>query len=285
METLPGRILLTRKRLGIKGKDVAEALGISPSLYSKIESGKRRLTAENIPVIAKVLGCSIEYLFDKKLVASTLDTELRIESPLESTTADNSTSGKTSAKLEAMREELMTRLTAALQPELEKVISRLAPLADDFLDNKALADPAMSAKGQEQPAAGHIEVRKLAAVAGEGAGVLDETVTGYVVFRQDWLTKKGLDAAQCCVIGVRGESMEATLPDGCSILVNCAQRRRWDGRIYVVHTDEGLVVKRAGKDKNGKWQLLSDHPSWKPTPWAQGTEVIGEVRWMGRTFR
>ena len=55
--------------------------------------------------------------------------------------------------------------------------------------------------------------------------------------------------------------MEPTLVDGCSILVNQAGRRRRVGRIFVVRTDDGLVVKRAGKDRAGAWQLVSDSPN------------------------
>ncbi len=193
--------------------------------------------------------------------------------------------GEKSSWAVTMRDELMAHLTAATQAALDETISRLLQGKNNFSDDKAFADPALSAEGREQPAAGHIEVRELAVAAGGGTEVLDETVTGYVVFRRDWLTQKGVDPAQCCVIGVKGVSMEPTLPEGCSILVNRAQRRRWAKRIYVVRNEEGLVVKRAGKDKRGKWQLLSDHPSWEPVPWSKGTEVIGEVRWMGRTFR
>ena len=54
--------------------------------------------------------------------------------------------------------------------------------------------------------------------------------------------------------------MKPTLVDGCSILVNQASRRRRVGRLYVVRTAEGLIVKRAGQDRAGVWQLVSDHP-------------------------
>ena len=79
--------------------------------------------------------------------------------------------------------------------------------------------------------------------------------------------------------------MEPTLPDGSVILVNRAQRNRSQGRIYVVRTDDGLVVKRCGWDGAG-WLLASDNPSgaWPPVPWPDDAEVIGEVRWAARTF-
>ena len=49
--------------------------------------------------------------------------------------------------------------------------------------------------------------------------------------------------------------------DRCSILVNHASTRRRVSRIFVVRTDDGLVLKRAGKDRAGAWQLVSDNPN------------------------
>ena len=81
--------------------------------------------------------------------------------------------------------------------------------------------------------------------------------------------------------------MEPTLVDDCSILVNLAGRRRRIGHIYVVRTPDGLVVKRAGRDAAGAWQLVSDNPNkhvWPTRPWLPDAEVVGEVKWAARTF-
>ena len=60
----------------------------------------------------------------------------------------------------------------------------------------------------------------------------------------------GIDSTprQCAIVRMRGESMEPTLSDGSTILVNRAQRRRRSGRLFAVRTDEGLVVRRLRKD-------------------------------------
>ncbi len=131
----------------------------------------------------------------------------------------------------------------------------------------------------------HVEVRQIAASAGGGATVWDETVTGYLAFQRAWLDRNAIDPTQCTVITVRGESMEPTLPDGCSILVDLSQRGRREGRIYVIRTDDGLVVKRAGRGEDGRWQIVSDHPGWEVAAWVNDTEIIGEVLWAARTFR
>ena len=127
----------------------------------------------------------------------------------------------------------------------------------------------------------------LATSVGSGADAYGMRVTGRIKFRRTWLTRHGLIARSCRIIGVVGESMEPTLADGCSILVNHASRRRRLGRIYVVRSEEGLVLKRAGRDAAGVWQLVSDNPDkyvWPTRPWPRDAEIVGEVKWAARTF-
>ena len=133
----------------------------------------------------------------------------------------------------------------------------------------------------------YIGVSDFATAAGGGAVVDDERVTGRIKFRRTWLARHGLVAQQCRVIQVLGESMEPTLVDGCAILINHASRRRRVGRLFVVRTDDGLIVKRAGRDRSGAWQLVSDNPNkqaWPTRPWPADAPVIGEVKWAARTF-
>ena len=133
------------------------------------------------------------------------------------------------------------------------------------------------------PGAESIAVRRLQVAAGGGALDLDEEVKSYAYFRQEWLSAKGITADHCCIIGVMGESMEPTLPQGCSILVDRSRTRRYPGGIFVVRTADGLVVKRA-EEREGIWQLVSDHPAWAPIPWPADADVVGEVRWMASEF-
>ena len=124
----------------------------------------------------------------------------------------------------------------------------------------------------------------MASAAGGGSEVYDETPVGLLWFRSDWLNRHGIDPKQNNIISVQGDSMEPTLPDGCSILVDRRRTELREGRIYVMRTEDGLVVKRVGEDKEGCWQMLSDNPAWPPAPLVEEAEVIGEVRWAARTF-
>ncbi|MCE2493609.1 MAG: helix-turn-helix transcriptional regulator [Alphaproteobacteria bacterium] len=116
------------------------------------------------------------------------------------------------------------------------------------------------------------------------AHAASEEVVGRLWFRRDWLDRRGLDPARCVVIGVTGESMEPTLPDGSSILVDRARTRRRQGRVYVLRTGDGLIAKRAGKSDGGGWLLESDHPAWASVPWPADAELLGEVTWTARSL-
>ena len=51
-----------------------------------------------------------------------------------------------------------------------------------------------------------------------------------------------------------------------------------------MRTEDGVVVKRLSKDEDGRWQVVSDNPKWETVPMLYDTDIIGEVRWSGRTY-
>ena len=175
-----------------------------------------------------------------------------------------------------MRNEATGEVTTLPDPELE--------------DSKALAHPGV-VEGHD-PASSTLcnlgfhllpwrcQVRS---AAGGGALVEDETVEGYLAFREEWLQKKHVSPEQSSIIEVLGDSMEPTLGDGSAILVDHRRTRRRHDRIFVVRTEEGLLVKRLMHD-NHDWLLVSDNTHYKPLPWPQEAKVIGQVMWTGRTL-
>jgi len=76
--------------------------------------------------------------------------------------------------------------------------------------------------------------------------------------------------------------MAPTLPDGSTILVDRNRAQLQEGRIFVLQTDDGMMVKRLDRDPGGSWRLISDNPDWAPIPWPVGAKVFGEVRWVGK---
>ena len=53
-----------RKAIGLKAKEVAEAAGIKPMVFSRYETGKRIPRADTMLRIAKALNCTIEDLLE-----------------------------------------------------------------------------------------------------------------------------------------------------------------------------------------------------------------------------
>ena len=106
-------------------------------------------------------------------------------------------------------------------------------------------------------------------------------------FPTRWLRREGLNAQQCRIIRVVGESMEPTLPDGCSILVNHEVSEPEDGKIFVIRAGDELIVKRTLQLRSGRWAVASDNPdtkTWPTRPWPRDAVIIGEVRWVWHTL-
>ena len=81
---------------------------------------------------------------------------------------------------------------------------------------------------------------------------------------------------------VIGESMEPTLPDRCVILVDQSTDELEDGKVFLIHTRDELLVKRALRHKTEGWLLSSDNgdkKTWPTMPWPEDGGVGGEVRW------
>ena len=83
---------------------------------------------------------------------------------------------------------------------------RAGRVASDLTDEKALSAPGTSPDIRELPGSRPVAVHQLQTAAGSGALDLDEAVTGYAYFHHEWLSRKGLDADRCSIIGVMGES-------------------------------------------------------------------------------
>ena len=261
------RLMEARKELGLTRREVGERAGVDLNMIYEYETGRRNPSTLALRGLASLYSKPVEWFYDKEEEPQVHAEHLDAEAPDSPATAA-SPSGILS--LDQVRQEFSARFD-----KLESYVRSAVTETRTEYD-----------AGDEMPAVHPVEVVEVAAAAGGGAEVYDETVVGRLWFRDDWLDRQAIDPDQCNVISVRGESMEPTLPDGCSILVDRSQvrRRRRSGRIFVLRTEDGLVVKRAGKDNEGNWQIESENPAWPPVPWTDGTEVIGEVRWAARTF-
>jgi hypothetical protein len=76
--------------------------------------------------------------------------------------------------------------------------------------------------------------------------------------RTSWVVKDGLHPASLFALVVKGESMEPSLHDGDTIVMNARDTNLVDGQVYVVNYEGEVVVKRLVRDA-GQWWLASDN--------------------------
>lgn len=125
--------------------------------------------------------------------------------------------------------------------------------------------------------------------AGGGAVVGDEAKSQYcLAFRKDWLQNRGLKEKELHVVFARGDSMEPTISDKDSLLVNTAEKDPLDGHIYVIRSGEMLWVKRVQRLLDGSLLLISDNKVYPPMKLDLNDncdiEVIGKVVNSSKNF-
>lgn len=118
------------------------------------------------------------------------------------------------------------------------------------------------------------------ASAGFGSINYDETPTRHFAFRNKWLKQKNLFVKNLVVIFVKGDSMQPTIFDNDTILVNTANKSLTDGLIYVIRQNQELLVKRLQRLQNGV-RLISDNKIYSNIDILSDDllnfEVIGQV--------
>jgi len=124
-----------------------------------------------------------------------------------------------------------------------------------------------------------------------GAGNMNDNAErdAPMAFRADWMRERGLNANDCVVVSVSGDSMLPTLSDGDLVLVDCtaASQPIKNNTMYAfADTDGSARVKRLHK-KDDQLILVSDNPAHDIEPRspqeANDMNVIGRVVWSGHT--
>ncbi len=259
------------KSLGrAKKGQIAAAIGIRPSHFSNLLNGRNEWKLTHLQKLAEFLGVPLARLFEERGREAG---------------ADSREEGNTTSFEEDIIRILRTE-ARSLRGVLRKDLTAL--LRERGADKREFAgDAGMPALYTDTPADRSVArpVRIGEFDAGYDVAATDPlTASETLWFGRDWLRRQGLDPSRCLVLRVHGDSMEPTLPENCWVLVNRAQRRRRAGRIYALRTALGPMVKRAARDRAHGWLLASDQPDREAIAWPDDAEIIGEVRWMARTF-
>ena len=268
---LPSRLHRARRESGLTQEEAAERTGVARNTVSRYELGRQAPSGRALLRLAAIYGKPMEWFYGEE--DEPQGDSGRVNAPESAAQSEPDALGG-NLSLDQVSQDLVARFD-----RLESYIRAQAPV-QAIGESRANYDTSNYDPSDRSP----VRLMEVASAAGVGAEVYDETPIGLLWFRNDWLLSHSIDPEQSNIIRVRGESMEPTLPDGCSILVDRKRREPHQGRIYVMRTEDGLVVKRAGKDAEGNLQIESDNEDWKPVPWSRDTEVIGEVRWVARTL-
>lgn len=130
-------------------------------------------------------------------------------------------------------------------------------------------------------------IPKTTARAGAGSSFLtDDEPDGLYAFRKDFLSNLRI-SKNSVLLDVLGDSMEPTLRNGDTILVDKSDIEVHDGQIYLIGFQQQLLVKRLFRDVGGI-VLKSDNLAYRetlvPPEYADDFVVFGRMRWMARTF-
>ena len=134
----------------------------------------------------------------------------------------------------------------------------------------------------------HIPVYDVEVSAGDGRVAYGENPLYHFAYRKDWLLSRGLHVKDLHVVMARGDSMEPTISDGESILVNTSEKDPKDGHIYVIRSGDTLWVKRVQCLLGGSLSLISDNKMYAPMKLdletLQDVQVIGKVVNSSKNF-
>ena len=261
---LASKLRQARQEADLTQQRAAELATLEPNTIWRYEAGRREPSASTLETLANTYNKPIDWFFGEENGPTASFVHPGTAEPESPPTPD------AGAPLDEIKAGIA---------KLEAFLSAHSP-GQSFAKTLSNYDLSRLDPSDRSP----VEVLEVASAAGTGTEVYDETAVGLLWFRNDWLQRCSIDPRKSHIISVRGESMEPTLPDGCSILVDRNRREPHEDGVYVMRTEEGLVVKRLGLDDRGRWELLSDNPHWEPTVMSYGTDIIGEVRWYAVTL-
>lgn len=127
------------------------------------------------------------------------------------------------------------------------------------------------------------------AAAGAGAVVASEEVAEMVAFSAAWLRERHITPRSARLLTARGDSMEPTIRDGDTLIVDTAISMAVDNGIYCIAYNGVLLVKRIFMKRTGGLVISSDNKLGGLDEEIEPHElpelhIAGRVMWFGRTI-
>lgn len=121
------------------------------------------------------------------------------------------------------------------------------------------------------------------ASAGNGSFFDEEHISSYLKFRKDWLTREGLHEKDLVAVRVSGDSMEGTLTDGDTVVIDCSKKKP-DG-VFAIRIGDALRIKRLQMMADGSLRVSSDNAMYQPEVIhpenLNQVKIIGQCYWRG----
>jgi phage repressor protein C with HTH and peptisase S24 domain len=129
----------------------------------------------------------------------------------------------------------------------------------------------------------------IAASAGGGAVIHDESIVDHLAFKRTWVTQSlGLDPTHLALIDVRGDSMSPTIDSGDLLLLDTRKGEAMSEGVYAINLNGSLLVKRIRLKLSGAIEVCSDNPRYQTetvtAKEAERLHVVGRVVWHGGKF-
>jgi phage repressor protein C with HTH and peptisase S24 domain len=122
--------------------------------------------------------------------------------------------------------------------------------------------------------------------AGGGCFVLSEDMRDYYAFRKDWLRRVASSPRSVVLMRVQGRSMDPTIQDGDTVMIDTGRCDIKEGMIYALRVDSTVMIKRLSFRLGGKVRIISDNRQ-DYEPYEADTKdlsIIGQVIFFCRTF-
>ncbi len=268
------RIRELRESQKLSRPAMAMKLGIGKhQRLADVENGRQRPPADLLSRIVEIFHARPEWLFEGKPPMLKTEGEQKFEGNLGAIGSATSAVG---------RLDLPLPYKAAAQQIMFALETGAADLVRSALDGFAASESGCVADLVMVP---RYDVQ---ASAGAGALIHSELIVDYLAFRQEWVSRMGLNRQKLALIEVHGDSMEPALHNSDLILIDLRASELSVNGIYALQHRGHLLVKRIQVKLDGTVIIKSDNPAYEPemlSPDEAGSlAVVGRVVWFGRAM-
>jgi phage repressor protein C with HTH and peptisase S24 domain len=123
------------------------------------------------------------------------------------------------------------------------------------------------------------------ASAGRGLGTVadrDMNEAGVLAFDKSWMLDTFGRADGLATVRVHGDSMEPTLADGETIVIDTHVSKVDTSGVYVIKVGDNVLVKRVQHKLDGTLVIKSDNPQYEPElirPGSMRVHIAGRMVW------